>query len=286
MATDGRTILITGATSGIGFAGALELGRRGWRVLVHGRSPDKAGLAVARLQAEVPSGSFEAVAADLSSRAAVTSLASTVLALAPRLDVLWNNAGGQTSKRTLIDGAEWQMAVNHLAGFQLAHLLLPALEAAPRGRVLCTSSSIHSAAPRGITNWLDSPAGKGYPTVGMYGQSKLANILFVQEWSRRHPESKVTAHAFHPGYVKTNFGSGADALYHNAFLLAVAFGVTPAKGAQTAVYLAETEHELPSGGYWYRNQLKKPSRTTPELARQLWDQSAVCLHSPVDQSRI
>jgi len=159
-----KTVLITGATSGIGLAGAEELGRRGWRVLVHARSEARGQGALDALKRAVPKGEFEVVTGDLSSLRSVADLARQVAAKAPVLDALWNNAGGlQTEEKASVDGVELQMAVNHLATFALTARLLPLLKAAPSARVVATSSGAHYFSPRDISDWFSRRPGKYRP---------------------------------------------------------------------------------------------------------------------------
>jgi len=270
-----KTVLITGSTSGIGLAGAEELGRRGWRVLVHARNEARGKGALDLLRAAVPKGDFELVIGDLSSLKSVAELARQVAATAPVLDALWNNAGGlQTERKASADGVELQMAINHLAPFALTAKLLPQLQAAPAGRVVATSSAAQFFAPGKIRDWFTDRVGK-YRPMGVYGQSKLANILFTQELNRRLAGTKVTAHAFHPGFVRTGFGSGGDPTKKSAFAALNFLALPPNKGADTGVFLVNDPEPLAAaGGYWVRRKRKNPSgQATADAGARLWEQS-------------
>jgi NAD(P)-dependent dehydrogenase (short-subunit alcohol dehydrogenase family) len=270
-----KTVLITGATSGIGLAGAEELGRRGWRVLVHARNEARGKGALESLRAAVPKGDFEVVTGDLSSLKSIADLARQVAAKAPVLDALWNNAGGlQTERRASADGVEFQMAVNHLAPFALTSRLLPFLKAAPAARIVATSSGAQHFAFRGIKDWFSDRPGK-YRPMRVYGQTKLANILFTQELTRRLAGTSVTAHAFHPGFVRTGFGSGGDPAKKSPFESLSFLAMPPAQGADTGVFLVDDpEPSKTPGLYWVKRKPKTPSGlATVEAGGRLWDQS-------------
>lgn len=262
--------------SGIGLAGAEALGRLGWKVLVHARHEARGQGALASLRAAVPEGDFEVVTGDLASLKSVADLAAQVAAKAPVLDALWNNAGGlQTTRQASADGVELQMAVNHLAPFALTSLLLPQLKAAPAGRVVATSSGAHHLSSGNLQDWFADRPGK-YRPMGVYGQSKLANILFTQELSRRLAGTRVTAHAFHPGFVKTGFGSGGVATKKKSVFELLSFlALTPDKGADTGVFLvSDPQPANQPGGYWTKRRPAMISRNaTVEAATRLWSQS-------------
>ncbi len=210
------TILVTGATDGIGYAAARQLGARGHRVLVHGRTRDKAARAAAALAAATGRDAFVPVAADFGSLDEVRALAAEVAARHAPLDVLLNNAGIYARKRQLSsDGWELTLAVNHLAPFALTHLLLPALAASGHGRVVVVSSMAHGS---GRIDFDDLDGERGWDGYSAYAASKLANLLFTYELARRLEGRPVTVNALHPGVIGTKllrkgFGSlgGADA---------------------------------------------------------------------------
>jgi NAD(P)-dependent dehydrogenase (short-subunit alcohol dehydrogenase family) len=270
-----KTVLITGATSGIGLAGAEALAKKGWRVLVHARHAGRGGPVLTALRGSVPGGAFELVTGDLSSLHSVADLARQVAARAPVLDALWNNAGGwQTERRHTVDGIELQMAVNHLAGFALTSRLLPLLKAAPAGRVVATGSGAHAFSFDRIDDWFGEKPGR-YRPWGVYTKSKLANVLFTQELSRRLEGSSVTAHCFHPGWVRTGFGlDGRPEKPGLVSAAAAAFALAPEQGADTGVFLVDDPEPLGvPGSYWVKRKPKNPARTTPEAAALLWLQS-------------
>lgn len=270
-----KTVLITGATSGIGLAGAEALARLGWRVLVHARSTARGQGALDHLRQAVPQGTFEVVTGDLSSLAEVVALADQVAATAPALDALWNNAGGmQTERKLTADGLEWQMGVNHLAPFVLTSRLLPLLKAAPAGRVVATSSMAHAFAPRNLDDWFADRPGR-YRPMGVYGQSKLANLLFTQELQRRLAGTTVTAHCFHPGWVRTGFGSSGKPQRLSLMALASRLALPPERGADTGVFLVDSpEPPLNPGLYWIKRRPAPPAKAaTLEAAQRLWEQS-------------
>lgn len=277
-----KTVLITGATAGIGLAGAEELGRRGWRVLVHARTEARAQETLKDLRKAVPGGTFDPVLGDLSSLGSVADLASQVREKVTVLDGLWNNAGGiQYTRKHSDDGLELQMAVNYLAPFALTRRLLPLLKASPQGRIVFTSSSAYTLAPERIDDWLGEPP-EPYLPMAVYGQSKLAMILLTQELARRLAGTSVTAHAFDPGFVRTEFMKRGDQKRKKFFFEYLSFlAVPPAKAMETGVFLIADEAPSPrSGAYWVKRRPKKVvARATAEAAVRLWDQSEAAVQN-------
>ena len=199
----GRTALVTGANSGLGFHTALELSRHGARVLLACRSPQRAEQALGRLR--LAGGSGELVALDLSSLASVRAAATEVAGRVEVLDLLVNNAGVMAPPRTLTeDGFELQLGTNHLGHFALTGRLLPLLLAAPAPRVVTVSSGAHRL---GSIAFDDLMGERSYRRWGAYGQSKLANLLFTSELDTRFCD-RLTAVAAHPGYAATHLQTG------------------------------------------------------------------------------
>lgn len=259
------THLVTGATDGIGTATALELSRRGARVLVHGRTEEKARATMAALQAREAGGRFEPVWGDLSSFAQVRTLAAQVAALAPSLDVLVNNAGVFMNERRLSgDGHELTFHVNHLAPFQLTALLRPQLEAAPQGRVVNVSSIAHN---RGRVDLANLEGEKRFEAYAAYALSKLLNVHFTHELARRLKGTRVTTYALHPGVISTK-------LLRAGFNMA---GATVESGAATSVSCA-TEPKLASVSGRYYSDSREASCAAhaddPDLEAKLWALSA------------
>jgi NAD(P)-dependent dehydrogenase (short-subunit alcohol dehydrogenase family) len=201
----GRTALVTGANSGLGFWTSAELAQKGARVLMACRNPDKAGDALTRLQALVPMGTAELVPLDLASLSSIEAAAADVAGRVGVLDLLVNNAGimavgeGRTE-----DGFELQLGTNHLGHFALTGRLLPLLLAAPAPRVVTVSSYAHKL---GKIDFEDLMGAKRYGRWRAYGQSKLANLLFTHELDRR-AHGHLTAVAAHPGYAATHLQQG------------------------------------------------------------------------------
>jgi retinol dehydrogenase 14 len=212
----GKTILVTGATDGIGYATARRVGEAGARVLVHGRNATRAREAADALIQET-GGAFEPVAGDFARLEEVHALAAEVRRLAPKLDVLVNNAGIFTRTRSLSgDGFELTLAVNHLAPFALTHLVLPSLlaaGAADGARIVNVSSNVHSG---GRIDFDDLDGAHDFDGYGAYAASKLMNVLFTYELVRRLDGTGITVNAMHPGVIGTKllrqgFGSmGGD----------------------------------------------------------------------------
>jgi len=270
MAADAETVIITGASDGIGAAAARALQRAGKRVVVVGRSPEKTA-AVAR-ELGVPYH-----VSDFSRLAEVRALAAELLATYPHIDVLANNAGFIGTKRTLTDdGHEMMFQVNHLAPFLLTNLLRERLVASG-ARVITTSSAGNNFGQVALGNLEHQ---RGYRSFLVYCATKLQNILFTQELARRWGPEDVQAAAFHPGIVESRFGGtdrGLIGLIYRTPLTRWAL-VTPEGRADTLVWLATSRAgvDWQSGGYYSR---RTPGRLNPQahdaaLARGLWAVSA------------
>ena len=201
----GRTALVTGANSGLGFWTTVELARAGARVLMGCRNPAKAEAALQRVRGEVPAAAVELVSLDLASLASVEAAAADVAGRVPSLDLLVNNAGVMALPRsTTADGFEMQLGTNHLGHFALTGRVLPLLLAAPAPRVVTVSSGAHKP---GRIRFDDLMGERSYGPWKAYSQSKLANLLFTAELDRR-ASGRLLAAAAHPGYADTHLQSG------------------------------------------------------------------------------
>ena len=272
----GKTVLVTGATSGIGEEAALALAKLGAHVVVHGRSAEKGEATLVRIRAEVPDASLEFLQADLASLDAVRAAAQGFLASDRPLDVLLNNAGAMhTTRKVTADGFEMTFGVNHLACFALTLHLLPALKAARGARVVSVASEAHRQATRGMP-WDDLQNEAGYSAFRVYAESKLANILFARELARRLEGTGITSNSLHPGVVATGFARN-DAGWMSTLWAALAvFLRSPAKGAATSIYLASSPDVAGvTGQYFSNSKTKQPSRfgRSDEDALRLWTAS-------------
>jgi daunorubicin C-13 ketoreductase len=267
------TVVLTGATRGIGAAAAVELARRGAEVVLVGRDPERVRETAAAARA-VSDGALPVHehVADLASMAEVRRLGAELLESHPRIDVLANNAGAVfTSRHVTPDGFEQTFALNHLAGFLLTQLLLERLVEA-RGRVVTTSSDNHTSGRLDLANLQSEHrrfrAGRAYAT------SKQCNILFTRELQRRHPE--LAANCFHPGVVRTGFGRNNGAVMRFSMRLIAPFMRSPERGAEPLVWLAldPAAGEL-RGQYLDRLKPAEPSPRARDdrLAAALWERS-------------
>jgi NAD(P)-dependent dehydrogenase (short-subunit alcohol dehydrogenase family) len=269
----GHTLVITGATSGIGLAAAEGLARAGARVVFTARDEAKAHAARDRLLRANPDAAHDWVLADLTTIGAMKQAAADIAAKAPRIDVLANNAGAIFDRRQVTaDGLEKTFAVNHMAYFVVTELLRPNLS--PGARIISTASGVHAMAPFDLDNL---QLKRGWSAMGAYALSKLCNILWTRELARRLAGGGITANCLHPGGVATGFGANNRGLMPALFGLARRFMLTPEQGAETLVWLAlSKEVEGVSGAYFTRRAVVEPSRAArdDEAARRLWEISA------------
>jgi NAD(P)-dependent dehydrogenase (short-subunit alcohol dehydrogenase family) len=272
----GKTVLITGATSGIGRAAAVALAAMGARVGITGRDAGRAAASAAEITRESGSQMIDAFVADLSSQAEVRMLADQVLATYPRLDVLLNNVGGFWAHRHVTaDGLEHTFALNHLAPFLLTNLLLERLVASAPSRIVTVSSG---AQAMGRINFDDLMEGRDYSGQRAYNQSKLANVMFTYELARRLAGTGVTATALHPGMTNTSFSAEDPARVMKPIVFLIRpFMKSPAQGADTAVYLASApEVEGVSGAYFASRKARKSHESSYDATTtaRLWQVSA------------
>lgn len=270
----GRTVLITGGTAGIGRHSALALAKLGARVVIVGRNPEKTTRVESELRAESGSASVESLLADLSKMSEVRALAAAATSRYGTIDVLLNNAGAvNLSKEITSEGLERTFATNHLAYFLLANLLLPALRRSEGGRVVNVSSAAHRM---GRINFDDLQSTRFYEGWTAYGTSKLMNILFTREMSKRLRGDGPTVNCLHPGFVASDFLSKGG-VWSVIKPLAYTFAVREEDGASTSVYLASSPAVAGlSGGYFSKCKPRTPSRAARDeaVAERLWIESA------------
>jgi retinol dehydrogenase-14 len=269
-------MMVTGATGGIGLEASVQLARRGARVVMVGRNPQKLDAALAVVRQRGESDTVDGLLCDLSSQAEVRKLAETVTTTNDRLDVLVNNAGTVYASRTVTeDGIEATFAVNHLGGFLLTNLLLDLITASAPARIVTVSSVGHY---NGTMDFDDLGYRSGYQIMRAYSRSKLANILFTRSLAERLAGTGVTANALHPGAVATGIWSRAP--WFARPVLAVAkrlWMISPEEGAERVVYLATSPDVAQTTGLYFENDRPKepsPLAQDPKTAERLWDESA------------
>lgn len=272
-----RTVVITGANSGIGLETAAALAGAGARIVMGCRNPRTAAAAVEEVRRRSGNPAVDTHSLDLSDLDHVRRFAEELSSL-DRIDVLINNAGLMLDQRSeSAQGVEATFATNHLGPFLLTELLTEQVVAAPRGRIVNVASVAHRLAPRGI-DWDDIDRRRGYFAWTVYGQSKLANILHADELARRLWDRGVVAHSLHPGSVASGFGRDGDLHGLNDRLLWIAqyLLISPEEGARTSVHLASSPDALrTTGQYWSRSRRSSPSRAGRDAlaAAELWRRS-------------
>lgn len=274
----GKTVVITGGTSGIGEVAAVRLAEKGARLVLVARDPARAEATKAKLAAANPGARHTVHIADLSRLTDMKRVAGEIAAVEPSIDVLINNAGAMFAERqTTADGLELTFALNHLSYFVLTNGLRVRLK--PGARIVSTASDAHL---RGKLDFSDLQSAHHYSGFPVYGTSKLCNILFTRELARRLEGSGVAAYCLHPGFVDTRFAANNRGLLGTIFaILKKIAAISPEAGARTIVHLASADHiEGPSGSYWYKCRPISPSRAAQndEAARRLWEISESLVH--------
>ncbi len=269
---DGKTVLITGATDGLGRAAALELARRGGALTLVARNAEKGARTVEAIQASTPGAEVSLLLGDLSSQADIRAMAAQFRESHDRLDLLVNNAGAiYTERKESPDGYELTFAVNHLGPFLLTHLLMDLLQRTPGARVVSTSSAAQLNAKLDLATVAKREG--GYSAFPAYADSKLCNVLFTRQLQRR-AGPVVTASCFHPGFVGTNIGANNGGVMAKIWTaVGGLIARSPEKGADTLVWLATSpEAAGAGGGYFIDRKPGKLARMAEDdaLAEALW----------------
>jgi NAD(P)-dependent dehydrogenase (short-subunit alcohol dehydrogenase family) len=252
----GKHAVVTGANTGIGKETARVLALRGAQVTMACRDLEKAHLArddiLANGRGKIAEDQLLILQLDMNSLAGVHNFADEIIADGKNIDLLINNAGVMIDfERRTADGFEAQLGINHLAHFLLTNLLLPQLTAAGSSRVVCVASAAMAWASQTAAledmNWEDRPV-KG---MRAYGDSKLMNLMFARELSRRHEDDGIVAHALHPGVITTELGRDQGALFRIFGLVVLPFMKNVAQGASTSVYAATAPEYGQRGGCYF-----------------------------------
>lgn len=276
-----KTVIVTGATNGIGAVTALELAKMGAQVLVVSRNAQRCEKTVADINAVTGRQDARAMPADLSSLAEIRRLAQAIQAEFSHIDVLVNNAGAFfQNRRESVDGYEMTFALNHLSYFLLTQLLLEELRAAARdhgeARIVNVSSGAHFGTRKLDIDAVNDP--KHFSSFGTYSETKLMNILFTYELARRLQGTGVTVNALHPGFVRTGFGMNNHIFVRATVRFMQMFAaISSEEGAQTQIYLASSpEVKGVTGRYFDKKKAVKSSQLSYDegLQKRLWELSA------------
>jgi NAD(P)-dependent dehydrogenase (short-subunit alcohol dehydrogenase family) len=271
----GKTVVITGGTSGIGEVAAVALAQMGARIVLVTRDKARGDATLARLRDSGPGVAHSAHCADLLHLAEMKRVAAQIAAQESHIDVLINNAGALFATRRLTeDGLECTFALNHMAYFVVTEGLRERLTASGPARIINTASAAHQSA---TLDFDDLQSARRFGAIKAYGRSKLCNILFTRELARRLHGTGVTANCLHPGFVATRFGDQSGALMSRVVWLAKFFAISPAKGAQTIIYLASSpDVARTTGQYFYESvpAIPSPRAQDDQSALLLWLRSA------------
>ncbi len=270
----GKVVLVSGATNGIGQVTARELARLGGQITIIGRNTEKTAHTAESIRAQTGK-AVETIVADLSHMDGIRQAAAAFKKNHSSLHVLVNNAGGMFAKRRLTpDGFEYTFALNHLNYFLLTSLLLDLLKASAPSRIINVSSNAHGNAQIDFDNLQGE---KHFSGMDAYGRSKLENLLFTYELARRLEGTRVTVNAVHPGFVATGFARNNGPMYNiGTWIAGQIFGRKPDRGAQTSIYLASSpEVEGMNGRYFVDCKAveSRPQSYDQSAAEKLWQVS-------------
>jgi NAD(P)-dependent dehydrogenase (short-subunit alcohol dehydrogenase family) len=272
---NGKTVVITGGTSGIGEVAAQRLAEMGARIVLVARNQFRANATLTRLRERGPKVAHSVYFANLTRLAEMKRVAAQIAAREPRIDVLINNAGALFGSRQVSeDGLEYTFALNHMAYFVVTAGLRERLEAAASARIINTASGAHF---RARLDFDDLQAKKGFSATKAYSRSKLCNILFTRELARRLHGTGVTSNCLHPGFVATRFGDQSGGLISLFIPVAKFFAIPPEKGAETIVYLASSPDVARITGKYFgecREAIPSLPARDDRAAAVLWEQSA------------
>ena len=256
----GKTVVITGGTSGIGEVAAEILAKKGACIVLVARDKTRGKATLARLRNSAPGVAHSVYFADLTRLAEMKRVATQIADQEPRIDVLINNAGALFARRQVTqDGLECTFALNHMAYFVLTEGLRERLLVSRPARIINTASAAHQDA---TLDFDDLQSARNYRALKAYSRSKLCNILFTRELARRLHDTGVTANCLHPGFVATRFGDQSGGPIASLLWLAKFFAISPAEGAETIVYLASSQDVATTTGQYYYKCL--PSTPSPQ----------------------
>lgn len=286
-----KVIVVTGANSGIGLEACKNFASRGATVAMVCRSEERGRAALADIKALSASDSIALFIADFSSLASVAAVSAELLAVYPRIDVLCNNAGGANGERIVTsEGFETTFVANHLSGFLLSKLLLPAiLEAAKTepARVLFTSSLGHKSSP---IDFDDLNFEQSYGALKAYGRSKLMNLLTARWLDRQYRADGIIASSFHPGAVRTAIWGKGGSLARVIGFVMYPFMWSIEKGTDTFIWLASSSDDgalHANGNYFFDRKISKIADfATDEAAEKLWQKSEELVAPWVSETRV
>ena len=271
----GKTVVITGGTSGIGEVAAVALAKMGARIVLVARDKARGEATLARLRDSAPGVAHSVHYADLLRLVEMKRVAAQIADRESRIDVLINNAGALfATRRTTEDGLECTFALNHMAYFVVTEGLRERLSASAPAQIINTASAAHQGA---ALDFDDLQSAKSFGAMKAYSRSKLCNILFTRELARRLSSTGVTANCLHPGFVGTRFGDESGGLMSWAVRIAKSFAIPPARGAQTIIYLASSPDVAKTTGRYFHKSvpaLPSPAAQDDRSALLLWQRSA------------
>jgi NAD(P)-dependent dehydrogenase (short-subunit alcohol dehydrogenase family) len=280
----GKTAVVTGGNSGIGYSTGLELARKGATVVIAARNKSRGESAVKRIKSSYPAAKAESEILDLSDLSSVDAFAGRFLARHPVLDILVNNAGVMSLPKREVtrDGFEMQVGTNHLGHFALTARLLPALKASADARVV-TVSSMAAKSPENIDDYMSEAS---YKPIAAYGKSKVSNLLFANELARRMQKTRIRSISVHPSVSATNlFKTDGVPLGGLLKVLLRIFALSPERGAMPTLYAA-TSPGARTGAFYApalfkgkgrRVRTEKPFGISEDrkIAAELWSQSEI-----------